>query len=453
KDSNGTQYGSTLDNFATDGTLTFDLSASPITVVKGNTDYYSVRGDIIGGTNRTFRLSIQQMYHVVAKDKEYGVYTKANLADSWAIVQAGGATTVNTGTMTVSRATDSPSGNVPLSGTSVEVARINYAAVGENVKVTTLPIKVARTAGSSVGLYAVKAYVDGSQIGSTTHLTADAIAQNFSLGNNFIVPAGETKTVIIKADIKEGDGTVMTANDSFTITANACTATGVVSLTSVTCTAQAGNLLTVTANTLTAAKNAAVAEWTSSNPVGVSGSADVMVGSFVLTAGSSEGVNVSSFAITDETAFGNYQNLRLRKTDGTQIGTTQASLTAGTSYTFTPSSPIALAASQSMVFNIYADIKSSTTNDDTDNLVVDSVNGTGAVTGTSANYTGDLTLQTLSIASAGSLTTTIDGATPASKQLVTGSTNNHIATFSVEETTGAEDITLTKIIVKNSTGA
>ncbi|MFW0837827.1 MAG: beta strand repeat-containing protein [Candidatus Komeilibacteria bacterium] len=456
----GTQYGDTKAQLGSDGTLTFDLSANPISITKGNTEYFSLRGDIVGGTNRNFKFSVQQIYHLVATDVEYGVNIKPNQADSWTVIQAGGSTSISTGSMTVTRATDSPSGNVPIDGTDVTVAKVDFSAVGEDVKISSLPVKMAESTdpgADNAGLYQVSLHVDGSQIGTTTNLVANNTNYTFNFGSNFIVPAGETKTLVVKADIKDGDGDSWDADDAFTVTvvASSGSAQGVTSLATVSMTDQAGYLLTTTANTLSSAKNAAFAAGSSSNPYGVAGSSNVKVGSGVITAGSSEAVDITTITLGDaSSAFDELQNVMLKKADGTQIGNTRATVSGGNTYSFNPSSSIRLNASESMVVNVFADVKSgATTGSVVGQLKISQVNGTGVDTNTSANDTSGATLQDVYFSTGGSLSVSLDGNSPDSMQLVTGSTGNHIATFRVEESSGAEDVTVSKIIVKNSTGA
>jgi hypothetical protein len=458
----GVTYGETHDELGADGTVAFDLSAVPIAITKGNTEYYSIKGDIVGGTNRTFKFSVQNMDDMIIEDMNYEVYIKPNQEDSWTIIESAANSSISTGSLTVTRNLASPSGNVPLDGTNVTVGKFDFAAVGENIKISSLPIDVTnstQTDAADDGLYELKLIVDGTQIGSTTHVTTNAGADTtFTFGNNFIIPAGETKTLEITATIKDGGADSFTATDVFYVqlVTGSGNWQGVTSLTTGATGSSDGYSLTVVANTLSAAANASVANASSSIPSGVPGSVGVKVGSFVITAGAAEPVNVSAFYVTDNnSSFGDFQNLKLKKADGTQIGNTKPTVATGTTYTFNPSPQISLSASESVVVNVYADFKSSASGATTyaNAVEIAQVNGTGVDTNTSANYTIVTNGQTVYIASGGSLTITLDGSTPSSAQLVTGSTGNHIATFRIEETSGAEGVNITKIILNNTTAA
>ncbi|MCX6799862.1 MAG: hypothetical protein NT091_01815, partial [Candidatus Falkowbacteria bacterium] len=82
-DVGGTQVGSTVAAMASDKTVTFDLSAAPYAIAKGNTKTLTLTGDVKSGTSRTFQVYIYNKEDVVAKDTEYGVYITPNQANTW----------------------------------------------------------------------------------------------------------------------------------------------------------------------------------------------------------------------------------------------------------------------------------------------------------------------------------------------------------------------------------
>jgi hypothetical protein len=145
-----------------------------------------------------------------------------------------------------------------------------------------------------------------------------------------------------------------------------------------------------------------------------------------------------------------------------QVGSTVSNLTdtAATNYDFTPSTAIQIAAGQQMVFDIYADAKSSATtlsvNSDMNGIInLALVTATGVSTGNSANYApaspGDV-LQKVYVAGAGSLTAAVSSDSPVSSQVVMGTTDTELARFKLTEATSAEDLSISQISVLDTAG-
>lgn len=399
-----------------DKTITFDLSAAPLSIDKGVTKTIRLKADIIAGTNRTFQFSIQNQYDIVAYDTQYGVYTKAHKTgtQAWTVFSMAPASTINIGKLTITRATDSPSSNVPLSGTNILIGKFDVKATGEDVKVTGLNVRVYGTVGTT-DLYQGKVLFDGSQKGTTVTIlnsdTTDVAGADtaFTFGNTFIIPVGQTKTLEVRADIKKGTGAAYTGNETFIVQLNTIAATGRTSLQTVTAGSPSGFSLTIKTGALSYAKNNALPSWNASVPTGVPGAQAVLVGAFNVTAGAAESADISAVKITDGTSgFSSLQNLQVYngpKATGTKIGDTQGNLTTASSYTFYPSPYITLAANQSITLYVYADILTSATGDATAGAVVlDEVSASGLTTNTDVSTSTNVTGQTMYLAAAGSLT-------------------------------------------------
>ena len=441
-------------SMASDKTVTFNF-ATPYVILKGNTKTVNFKSDVVGGTSRTYRVYVYDKEDVMAKDKEYGVYVTPNQSDTYTKISAANATTINSGSLTVSKNLQSPSGNIASGAVNVEIGKFDFKATGEAIKIDTLYLF------SDESLYQVKAYVDGSQVGTASNLTASQAATT-SLGNSFIIPAGTTKTLVVKADIKNGTSPYAAKTDDTAInfqlgqisssaytlqTSGGTDTTGAV----------AGNSLTAKTGTLTAAENLSFGDRSSTNPTGVVNSVAAKVASFVLTAGSGEGVTVTQISLADydaATLMGdNFQNMKLMH-GTTQIGTTIGTLnaTAVGNYDFSPSPAIKIAAGEQYVVDVYADIKSGATQSgmNMSGVKFAAVTATGDVTATDASYNpNDFELQTMYISSVGALYISDDSATPDAAQLVMGATDQEIAKFKLEASP-AENLSLTKIIISDS---
>jgi hypothetical protein len=457
----GTQLGSTI--AMVDGTkLAFDFSAMAdggFKMISGQSKQLVLKGDIKGGTNRTYRWS-------VAKDLNYNVETTlAGDSAAFSVTQAGGATTINTGTLTVQIATDAPISTVPDGTTNVLLAKWKVKAAGEDVQIDTLNISCGSSDSTNI-LKNVKLLFGGAQVGTTmTSLTCDSASPagtDFSFGNTFIAPAGVEKMMEFRADLSDA-----TIASSETLTANlvagSSNAKGRVSLTAISTSAVSGNTLTVASGGLTVTKNLALASYSASTPLGVGGTTNVRIGSMVITGGAEQS-DVTSIVLKDDvdtssdtvTLADYFVNMKLMK-GSTQLGTTVGSLTDtdSTTYTYSVSPALRIGVGETVVVDVYADIKSTlgavvsnlNTDDTNGEVIADSVAASGITSSTDTGYTTDVPLQDLFIATNGSLRVTIDADTPTDQQMVLGSNGQTMAKFKFEEQSNAEDVLVTKIVV------
>lgn len=457
----GVQLGSTA-QVASDMTVTFDMSAAPLVIEAGVTKTLSLAADVVGGTNRSFKMSIQKYSDIEVWDTHYGNYVAVDTGTSggsFTVFENSSSITINTGKVTISRATDSPTGPVAAGATNVDLAKFAIKASGEAIKFSDIRITsdlvTFGTSATTGGLNDVKLLLDGVQVGQTSDIY-EGTAKTFTV--NFIVPAGVTSYLTVRADVKTADGTSITSGTiavSMTDGSIGGTAKGQVSLQSATVGTAAGQTVAVNAGTLAVTKNVNFSDRTSTISTGVPNTPNVKIGSFVITAGAGEGSDVTQIVLddtSDQYSLGDdFQNLKLMH-GSTQIGTTIGSLnTTESTYTFTPASAISLAASEQYVVDVYADILSTVTNsaDDYAACNVTSVSATGKVTSSATSWTtGSLALQLVYINTSGTLTITAAADTPTNDTLVLGSTGNVLAKFRFAAN-AVEDITVNKIFLSD----
>ena len=450
--------------------VVFDMSASPFTITKGQTKIFILKGDVPTGTGRSFKFTIRKIHDFVAKDTQYGVYTTPLVGGSaWSVIEptSGSGTSINTGTLTVSVCDDSPSGNIAQSAVNVPLARFCFKANGEDIKVSTLAIKVTESAGKA--LDDGKLYFNGTQVGTTDDDVTSGATVPYNCGNTAIIPAGETAVFEFRANVTYNDGTAIPAGETVyvEVVGGSSSAIGQSSLTSVTVANATARTLTVASGALSVAKNTAMADYTASYPTGVAGATNVKVASFVITAGAGEGVSINQIVIGDDGGdntydFGdNFQNLKLMHGDA-QLGLTLGTLsgTSGADYTFNISPAITINAGEQYVVDVYADILTGASGYPASaagtaaaiGLEVVSISATGIDTGTDKSWSGTaVNLHKLVIASTGTLTVTAAPSpqTPVNGQLVMGDDENLFATFTF--TAGAaEDIEVTQIIINDN---
>lgn len=445
---------------AADKTITFDMSSNPYVGESGSVKSLLVSGKVIGGAGRKFYLAIQNAKDIVAYDMNYNVYIPHNASDTFSVVKPTADTEINAGSLTVVRAIDAPTGDISLSGTNLEIGRFNFTASGEAIKVTSLTADMTCT-NPTTTIKNVKLYVNGSQVGTTdasllcdTGATTPGITAWGSFGSSFMVNAGETAVVSVRGDLTV-TGSLPTTGQTVLVNLNVGTDNyqRMNSGTTGSTPAITGNTLTIRSGAVNVAKNTAIANGSAASPSFVTGENGALVGSFVITAGLGEDVDITSFVLVDtDNAFASTTtNLTLKDSNGVQIGSTYGTLTEteGTTYSFVPSGNIRIAAGQQNIFNVYADAKTGMGAKTIGTLYVDAIYGTGVSTSQAADYlTPNIALQSLYVAAEGSLTIATGANTPIAQKVTSGKTYtfaNFKATAGVEE-----DVRMTQLVVTDT---
>ncbi len=452
---------------------------TPYVIEKGKTKNVSLIFDVVSGSSKTIHFQLQEMYHANVYDTEYKVYTKINQADTWTIIESNSSTTntsINAGTLTVSKSTNSPTGNVAVGATGVTLAKFDFKATGEDIKINSLTVT---TPSALDGMDNVKVYFKGGQVGATSDSDATNDDAAFTFGASMVIEASKTETVEIRGDTKNAAGTnyAAAASISVSLASGSSNARALASSTSISTPGVSGNTLTGSTGSLTVAENTGVGDASAANPTGVVGQQNVIIGSFVITAGAGEGVTVTQVTLTDDVASTSgssladtFQNMRLESggpadangnyAAGTAIGDTKGTLTdtEDTTYNFNPSPSIKLGVAKQLVVNIYADILSSSTgtqtttvNDDTTGVVYPStVTATGDDTSSSANGTMSAGLQSLHIATSGSLTVeNVASSAQVKANIYTGGAAN-VELYKFKLTALTEDVDVTRFIVSDT---
>ncbi|HBV58351.1 MAG TPA: hypothetical protein DEB73_03795 [Candidatus Magasanikbacteria bacterium] len=455
----GTQIGTTVADIAADKTVTIK-PAVPYAFTKGTVKTLSLKADIVSGSTRTFRASLQNAGDLIIYDKGYGVFLKHNGLDSFAVVSPGAGIdyTIASGSLSMSVAVDSPTGNIASSTTGVLLSKFNVKANGEDVKITTITVDCTNSTSART-LVNLKVLADGTQIGTTqSSLACDGTDWAPTFGSTWIVRAGTTSVLTIKADITGSSSAAQTVHADVA----GGTAQGLTSLNAPTVSALVGRTLTIAAGTLSVSKNSSFGNKISTNPTGTVNGAGVKIGSFVVNGGAGEDAEVSQIAVVDvsagETASTHYnaslylQNLKLMH-GATQLGAVLSNPASGASavqsHTFNISPVITIKAGEQYVVDVVADIKSNSQTAASPIVNFDSVTASGKLTGTAASYSTDVTLQNTYIATAGSLTVAIDSDTPLPTNLLMGAPDQTLAKFKLTADP-SENINITELVLSNA---
>ncbi len=446
----GVQAGSSA-SISGSRTVTFDLSAAPV-LLSTSAHTVKVLANITGGASRTIQLSVQRASDAMFVDNQLGQpVTPTKASATFGAVTTGiitiSAVTGSTG-ISVSRNAASPNQAVAVGATNVEWARFDMLASGENVKVSDLYVS-ADTSVHNGGLANGKILVNGVQVGSTKNIgELTANTTDFSLGSSLILPAGQTTLVAVFADAKTSTSTNLSANETVTVSLDIGTsnAQGQMSLNSanVPGTLTSGNAITVNTSTLTASKYTGYG-----NQTVVQGSNNAKLGSFVLAAGSTEGVTVNTISLTLTTAnAASITNLTLKDTaTGTVLGsviTTPSGGTNGNQF----STNFTIPTSGSKTIDIYGNILSGANVGSIQASVDTGTTGVGAVTGISASAA--LTaLQTITVGS-GTLTITRGAGDPVSNNVLAGASSVMVGQFNFAAQNTQYTVQNLAIVIPNS---
>ena len=451
--------------------VTFDLSAAPIALSSSQAKQLYIKADVANGSTRTFYFSLQKKADIIAKDTSYGVYITPNNGTVGTFTSQDSSTvTIGSGSLTVSKATDSPTGNIADAATNLTLAKYTMKAVGEDIKVSSIAYYSTGTAGHT--LKNTKILVDGTQVGTTnTTLTGNTTGVHPATANtatttvNFTVTAGTTKVLTIV-----GDTTGTTAvNDTLTISLNIGASNGQRSIAlttlNVPSSSTSANLLTVKAGTVATAKNQGLGDYSVSSPTGVVGKTGAKIGSFTVKAGAGEDVNVTKITLSDKNTAGyalgvDYQNLLIKRQDtGAQVGSTIGTLQTGTninySYEFSPATTLTITNGQTLIFDVYADILSNAVNTGTAYaaLRVLDIAATGVSTSADAGDTTDVALQNVYLSASGSLTienVASSDQVPAQIVYASGATDNVVDVYKFKMTALTESIDVSRVIVTDT---
>jgi hypothetical protein len=459
-----TQIGATVAALAADKTVNFDLSANPYLISAGQTKYITVRGDVVGGSGRTFYFSVRNSDDVQATDTNYNVALKVNQGDTFSVIAPTATETlIAAGSLQINKATDSPSGNIAADALQVSYGKWTIKGLGEGIKVSTLDFNTTVDAGMGVeGVNNAKVLLDGVQVGTTKDLVTNGVtatATEFSFGNQFVVSAGQTRTLEIYADVQNGSAASINGH---TVQVDLKLGVGnAIKLTSgaaYNTPASTGNALTVTALILSTTKNVSLANVTT-----IASTTSVEIGSWLITAGSAEGVDVTSVSVVDRTAgdgngsqgLGSLADTLMLYSNGVAIGQViQApSATIGTVQTFSLSTPLTIAAGASKEIDLIANIKGGAAWVTGQVVKVSQVIGQGLVSSQSITDATGALGQTITL---GTPTLTVvqeaSPTNPASTLLVTGSTSQTVGAWKLSAS-NVEALKVNRIVVDEINGA
>ncbi len=445
----GVQQGTAVVSVDASNYVTFDFSAAPITL-KAGTRVVKLLGDMVGGSNRTFQFSLRQAGDAELWDSQLLVTVLPTVSSSSFSALSSGIQTVNQGTISITKATDSLSGNVTLGGSGIALAKFSVRAAGEKLKVESLRISHTADSNNWAGIRNGALFLNGVQIGSTATINEDGQSPaytQFNLGSAMILNPGVTSVLEVRGDVYNTSGSAVVAASTtvINIAAGSSNVQRMTSLNYISNTAVSGNTLTVASGSLGLAKYSAYANQTVVPP-----QTAYKVGEFRVTSGATEPVTLSTIGVdftasTISAAHLTDLYVAYGPVGGTMkmttLKSTISSLTSSSTWSVNETVPT----NANYVFAVYGTLSSSASGAIVSNL---DVSGTGANSGNTVD-SGGVAGQTITTG-AGSIIVANDASTPVSAQLVAG-TLAKIGSFKF--TTSNDSFTIDEIALKATSTA
>lgn len=456
----GAQVGGVVANLDSNGYVTFDLSANPLKLQTGSRTI-KMLGAIVNGSSRNFSFSLRQASDAMFVDDQYQVAVLATAASASFSARSTGTQTIDSGSLTFVKSTNSTSGDVVKDASNVVLARYEVKAYGENMKVENLSVAVVE--GNSEAAYALRngaLFLDGAQIGSTAAINATTSTPaytNFTFGSSFIVTPGTTRILEIRGDLYDNNGTnEVTAND--TLTARIVVgSTNVQRMTSLgygsyPAAVVTGNQLTVKTGSLTVAKDTSTA-----NSTQVAPKTALLIGKFNVQASTSEGSNITSVTVDPSDTGGTAPTDAFAPaTDLTNMYIKVGSYTSPVKSTVDATSNVFstnlnLAAGQTVSVEVYADVASGATDGDgTADTGTTSVNVAYTTLASATSTTSGLIPGQTMTYGTGTFATSVDGSSPVARAV---SGNQVVTAAAYKFTATNESYTIKEVTVKVGSAA
>jgi len=314
---------------ASDKYVTVNLT-NPYIIPKGTSRTLTLKATIANGSGNYFRMQVQSEYDVLVKDNSLGYFLVPTDGDGtapWSSETASdGYFKMKSGSATVSKASDSPSGFISAGATDIVLASFDVKAVGEDIELRKMGLQIATTSESYAKHLTGTVKVKSGDLtlftvsaGDTAYTLYGSNSTQYTMSQYLTIKAGETKNIKVIASVSPN----ATSTSDFTAKIGNFYMKRMSTLDyvdNVQPTLVGGNNLTVQSTGIIVAKDSSMANKT------VAKGSTVEIGKFVVKAGSAEGIKLTNINLkfvgngTFDTPT-TYQNLELW--DGsTRLGST-----------------------------------------------------------------------------------------------------------------------------------
>ena len=455
---NGVKAGNTV-AISADNRVTFDLSSAPVRLATGSTTV-ELRGDIVKGSDRTFSFSLQTASDAVLTDINYNV----NVAISSGL-NTSSSSTINAGSVSIATDANFTTTEVIKNASNVTFAKYTMKAFGEDVKVNSLTVAPTLLAATSTAPVAINTsegiddlaiFVNGAQVGSSLSVRPSSTVsaatstsatftttKDFGTSNLFTIQAGETVTVEIRGSLVLDASTDVTkVQTDLVVKANKLEgASSYKTSPTPNDVTYTGRSLDVVSGNLTVSKNSGLQSQNVAKNTN-----NVKIGSYILKAGSSEGIRVTNLRVDiDQTTS---DCVDLNKLANLYISENMTPVMPQAQNNFPVN--FTLAANETKTLDVYADL-----GDIVDNKVVITdltVTGVSTPSNTSVSV-ADVVGQTMTLATGTITDPVLVNNAPVATLVTGGSTNQLFATYKFVATNSNVKVDQIKFKVTKNDGS
>lgn len=460
-----TNYATTV---STDGKYyTASFGTAGITIAKGLSKEFTVKGNILSGSARTVKFDIYRSTDIVAKGNVYGYYLTLDANTSWPFntssnpVFTANTITIGSGSLRVEKSsTGAPAANITKGAQGVLLGAFDFVVQGEAVNVTSIVLTLdmtGATASSTDFTNITLTKADGTVIAGpvsgvdTSTSNPDGTA---TFSGTVTFPVGTTQ-VLVKANMSNdpaADATVVASLAASSVSGITGATTGN-TITAVPTAAVYANTMTVKAGSLIVS--------VSGTPVAqtvIRGITGFTFANYIFDASASgEDVKVTTIALYDDvTNDGGAPNIAdltsMQLWDGstalnTGSNVTSLSGTADASFTFTLDNALVIPKGTQKTVALKGNISGSATVNSSHSW---GLAASAAITATGVSTTLDIgeTVNNaagskMTIASAGQYSVALDSSSPTGKLMAANTTGNILTVLKFAAT--SEQINVTKI--------
>jgi len=454
---NGVKAGNSV-ALSADNRATFDLSSAPVRLATGSTTV-ELRGDIVKGSDRTFSFSLQTASDAVLTDINYNV----NVAISSGL-NTSSSSTINAGSVSIATDANFTTTEVIKNASNVTFAKYTMKAFGEDVKVNSLtvaPTMLAATSSvpvainTSEGIDDLAIFVNGAQVGSSQSVRPSSTVsaatstsatftttKDFGTSNLFMIQAGETVTVEIRGSLVLDSSTDVTkVQTDLVVKTNKLEGATSYKTSPSEDTPYTGRSLDVVSGNLTVSANSGLQSQNVAKNTN-----NVKIGSYILKAGSSEGIRVTNLRVDIDQVTSGYVDLN--KLANLYISENMTPVMPQAQNNFPVN--FTLAANETKTLDVYADLGDII---DGKKVITDlTVTGVSTPSNTSVSV-ADAPGQTMTLATGTITDPVLVNNAPVSTLVTGGSTNQLFATYKFVATNSNVKVDQIKFKVTKNDGS
>ncbi|MFH0873371.1 MAG: hypothetical protein V1846_00820, partial [Candidatus Komeilibacteria bacterium] len=448
---------------------TASFGTAGLTIAKGLSKEFTIKGDIISGSARTIKFDIYRSTDMVVKGNIYGYYLTLDTPNTTFPfntgtnpVYMGNTATVSSGTLRVDKSsTGAPAANITIGATGQLLGSFDFVVAGEAVNVASMVLAIATTTVTNKGTLTniTLSKADGTIIAGPVDPTwsaASTFIATFSGTVSF--PVGTTQ-VIVKGNLD----TNWTADDTIIASFNK-PSDKITSITGGT----TGNNITATpasqvsCNTMTVKAGSLVVS-VSGTPVAqtvIRGVTGYTFANYIFDASASgEDIKVTTIALQDSMGAGAtgldlttmqlWDGATALNTGGNVINPAAGTVSDVNAHTFTLDVPLVITKGTSKTVALKGNLSGNATAGSTNThgwglIASAAVTATGVSTTLDVSETvNDAVGQLMTIASAGQYSAVLDSSTPTGKLIAANTTGNTMTVLKFYAT--SEQVNVTKI--------